>query len=171
MMLDVTKGFVREAEHFPFSCELSILPQQMIGEEVCYDGITVDGEYSVTDDTVLVEGTLKATAHGHCSLCLASAEVPLEITFSELFRRSCNELEEECFSYEGKSIDLDKLVTTLLVLETPTRFTCSGDHSAQESLLGHLPDHPQPEEADSAEVTARPFENLRAMLAQSETTH
>ena len=168
MMLDITKGFVREAEHFPFSCELCIPPQKMVGDEVSYDGITISGTYSVTDDTVLVEGNLKAMAHGHCSLCLAPTAQLIEIAFSELFRRDCNELEDESFQYEGKSIDLDKLATTLLVLETPIRFTCDGDHSTQASLLGDVPDNPQPEDDDTAEILTRPFQNLKDILAQKD---
>ena len=167
MMLDVSKGFVMQNTHIPFEAICEIPPQDIIGETVSYEPAELSGTFTVTEDTILLKGQLICKVHGTCSLCAAPVEEKIELEFSEIFRRNANELEEEAFSYEGKQIDLNKPVMTLLLLNTPIRFTCDADHSTERQYLGNVEESPHPEETEDAEQpTYRPFEHLAEQLKQ-----
>ena len=117
MELDVSQGFVHPATAFPFQAELTLEAQDVGGETVTFDPVTLEGTYFVTDDTVRLEGRLTTTAHAACAVCLAPAEKAIELDFDETFRKDANETEDECFRYEGKSVPLDHMALTLVMFK------------------------------------------------------
>ena len=88
MELDVSQGFVHPATAFPFQAELTLEAQDVGGETVTFDPVTLEGTYFVTDDTVRLEGRLTTTAHAACAVCLAPAEKAIEIDFDETSART-----------------------------------------------------------------------------------
>ena len=52
MELDVSQGFVHPATAFPFQAELTLEAQDVGGETVTFDPVTLEGSYFVVDDTV-----------------------------------------------------------------------------------------------------------------------
>lgn len=106
MELDVSQGFVHPATAFPFQAELTLEAQDVGGETVTFDPVTLEGSYFVVDDTVRLEGRLTTMARAACAVCLAPAEKAVEIDFDETFRKDANETEDECFRFEGKAVPL-----------------------------------------------------------------
>lgn len=62
MELDVSQGFVHPATAFPFQAELTLEAQDVGGETVTFDPVTLEGSYFVVDDTVRLEGRLTTMA-------------------------------------------------------------------------------------------------------------
>ena len=122
MELDVSQGFVHPATAFPFQAELTLEAQDVGGETVTFDPVTLEGSYFVVDDTVRLEGRLTTMARAACAVCLAPAEKAVEIDFDETFRKDANETEDECFRFEGKAVPLDHMALTLVMLSLPMRF-------------------------------------------------
>ena len=52
MELDVSRGFVHPATPFPFEAKLMLEAQDVGGEAVTFDAVTLEGTYFVADDTV-----------------------------------------------------------------------------------------------------------------------
>ena len=159
MELDVSRGFVHPATPFPFEARLTLEAQDVGGE-------------AVTFDAVRLEGRLTTTAHAACAVCLAPAEKAIEIDFDETFRKDANETEDECFRYEGKSVPLDHMALTLVMLSLPMRFVCgSADcHAATELKAWNEAGKVWNEEPED-EGTYRPFEGLDELLDSQKQMH
>ena len=67
MELDVSQGFVHPATAFPFQAELTLEAQDVGGETVTFDPVTLEGSYFVVDDTVRLEGRLTTMARAACA--------------------------------------------------------------------------------------------------------
>lgn len=124
MELDLSKAFLQPATPFPFETEVTLEKQDVNGETVAFDPVRLKGTYFVVDDTVRVEGELHTVAHATCALCLGPADAEMSVAFDETFRKDANEIEDECFLYEGKSLPLDHMTLTLVMLNLPMRFIC-----------------------------------------------
>lgn len=88
MELDVSQGFVHPATAFPFQAELTLEAQDVGGETVTFDPVTLEGSYFVVDDTVRLEGRLTTMARAACAVCLAPAEKAVEIDLTKPFART-----------------------------------------------------------------------------------
>lgn len=172
MELDVSRGFVHPATPFPFEAKLMLEAQDVGGEAVTFDAVTLEGTYFVADDTVRLEGRLTTTAHAACAVCLAPAEKAIEIDFDETFRKDANETEDECFRYEGKSVPLDHMALTLVMLSLPMRFVCgSADCHADTELKAWNEAGKVWNEEPEDEGTYRPFEGLDELLDSQKQMH
>ena len=134
MELDVSKGFLKPDEAFPFEAEVVLPPQEVNGETVSFDPVALQGTYTVYDGTVKLEGELETAAHARCALCMQPADFPVHVKFSEDFRKDADEMEEESFRFEGKKVPLDHMTLTLVVLELPMRFECREGCPGSEEL-------------------------------------
>ena len=83
-----------------------------------------------------------------------------------------NETEDECFRYEGKSVPLDHMALTLVMLSLPMRFVCgSADcHAATELKAWNEAGKVWNEEPED-EGTYRPFEGLDELLDSQKQMH
>ena len=63
MELDVSKGFLKPDEAFPFEAEVVLPPQEVNGETVSFDPVAMQGTYTVYDGKVRLEGELETAAH------------------------------------------------------------------------------------------------------------
>ena len=79
MELDVSKGFLKPAEAFPFEAEVVLPPQEVNGETVSFDPVALQGTYTVYDGTVKLEGELETAAHARCALCMQPTDFPVHV--------------------------------------------------------------------------------------------
>lgn len=165
MYLDISQGFLHPGTSFPFRKEVELEKQDINGETVTFDPVTLEGTYFVADDTVRLEGSLKTVAHASCALCLGPASMPVEVDFGETFRKDADESEDECFRYEGKQVPLGHMVLTLVLLNLPMRFVCSESCRADGELKAWNEEAKTWAE-EEGETTYRPFEQLGQLLEE-----
>ncbi|MEG1774866.1 MAG: DUF177 domain-containing protein [Clostridia bacterium] len=167
MELDITKAFLAPEKAFPFQAELDLSPQDVSGEIVTFDRVSLSGTYSLYDDIVRLEGTLKTIAHGTCALCMESADAPVEVDFAETFRKDANETEDESFRYVGKLVPLDHMALTLTMLNLPMRFVCKAGCAGSAELKAWKNENPTSSCEDGSPIQ-RPFEALQSLLKKDE---
>lgn len=164
MKLDVTQALLRPGDVFPFESEVAVPPQDVDGEQIKFDGVTLTGTFWAMDGTVQLKGTLRTAAHASCAMCLKDVEYPMELEFREIFRKDAVETEDEAFRYEGGEVPLDQMTLTLLMLSLPMRFLCREDCNGGVTLKPYLTNS----KSSCQEDTQRPFEALKRLLEEDE---
>ncbi|MCE5344065.1 MAG: DUF177 domain-containing protein [Eubacteriales bacterium] len=163
MELDVTKALQAPGTVFPFTASVVLPPQDVIGETVTFDAVSLRGQYSTWDGAVRLAGEMTTTAHAICALCLQPADIPMSLPFDETFRRDVNELEDDAFVYEGNRVALFQMTLTLIMLNLPMRFVCQEDCEGSEAYRTF-----NQQELDNSNEeeprTQRPFEALQSLL-------
>ena len=167
MELDVSKALLSPGTEFPFAAEVTVPPQDVIGETVTFDTVSLKGTYSSLDGTIRLEGELKTTAHAACAMCLKPANAPLNLAFDETFCKDANEIEDEAFYYEGNRVALDQLALTLLMLNLPMRFLCEESCEGNEAYQTFKQDISK-SSCEEESPTQRPFEALQRLLTKDE---
>ncbi len=167
MELDVSKAFLTPGTEFPFSARGSLPPQDVAGETITFEDATLTGTYCVLDQSVHLKGSLQTKALGHCALCLREAEVPVRVAFAEVFRKDANETEDEAFRFEGKTVPLDQMTLTLVMLNLPMRFLCKEGCQGSKELQAWQKDH-SPSSCEDGTPAQRPFEALQSLLKKDE---
>ena len=167
MVLEVSKGFLKHGTAIPFEVDATLPPQDVMGEVVTFENAFVQGSYRVVEDSIHLEGELSIAACGHCSMCLREVKHPLQISFSEVFRKGANEMEEDAFHFQGKEVSLTQMVLTLVMLELPMRFSCKEECDGNEAVqvLQQVISKSSCQEGLS---TQRPFEALQHLLMKDE---
>lgn len=167
MELDVSKAFVSPATPFPFEAEVDLEPQEMYGELVSFDKVALKGSFFAADNVVRVTGELSTVAHCACARCMKPASAKVEVAFDETFRRDANETEDEFFRYEGKSLPLDHMTLTLVMLNLPIRFLCKDNcEGSAEWQTWQQQNHKS--SCEDGSPTQRPFEALQSLLKKDE---
>ena len=167
MELDVLKALLSPGMEFPFAVEVEVPPQDVIGETVTFDPVSLQGAYSAQDGSIHLQGGLTTTAHATCAMCLKPVAVPLSFTFDETFRKDVNELEDEAFRYEGSKVTLDQVALTLVMLNLPMRFLCSENCRGGEACQSIMQDISK-SSCEEESPTQRPFEALQRLLTKDE---
>ncbi len=167
MLLDVSKAFLTPGTEFPFQAQVSLPPQDVLGETITFDDAQLEGIFAVLEDSVHLKGTLQTTVHGQCALCLEEALIPLRVDFAEVFRKNANETEDEVFCFEGKSVPLEQVTLTLCMLNLPMRFLCKEDCQGSQELRSWQKDN-TPSSREDGTPTQRPFEALQSLLKKDE---
>lgn len=167
MELDISKALISPATEFPFAVELTVPPQDVIGETVAFDTVSLEGMYSALDGDIRLTGELKTTAHATCAMCLKPASAPMAIAFEETFRKDANEIEDEAFHYEGNKVTLDQLSLTLIMLNLPMRFLCEENCEGNEAYQAFKQDIFK-SSCEEESPTQRPFEALQRLLTKDE---
>ena len=170
MFLDVTKAFVRPMEDFPFEVEVTLEKQDINGDEVTFDPVKITGVFSMIDDIVTLSGDLSTVAHAPCALCMETAAAPINVSFSETFRKDADEEEDGCFRYDNKLLPLERMTLTLVLLNMPMRFQCDNDCTGGVGLTAWDEQKTVWAEEDDGEAqgTYRPFEGLADLLGETE---
>ena len=169
MYLDVSKGFMRPMEDFPFAVDVTLESQEVNGDQVTFDPVHLEGSYIVIDDTVRLSGELTTTAHAPCAVCLNPTEAAVNVEFEEIFRKDADEEEDGCFTYEGKLLPLEHMTLTLVMLNMPMRFKCPTECSADgELMVWNEAEKIWAEEEEEPQGTYRPFEGLAQMLEKDQ---
>ncbi len=163
MKLNVLQALRDPGTVYAFSAEQTIGPQDVNGEMIEFDQVTLTGTLVAGEDgSVTLEGTLATVAHAQCANCLAPALSPVEGTFRETFIHGGDPEDDECFAYEGSALDLDKLTLSYVMFNLPLRFLCKEDCLGWEQYAG----------ADETKLcqddlnVQRPFAALQQLLAE-----
>lgn len=136
MLLDVSRALRENGTEFPFIHPEEIPPQDVLGDTVTFAGpVLMEGTYSITDRSLRIRGTLRATVHAHCANCLADVTEKLVVPFDEVFEHvdrcvapaASESVEEDRLQFDGYQVDLSQIALTLAVLELPIRFLCRQD--------------------------------------------
>ena len=167
MELDVSKALLAPGTEYPFAAEVTVPPQDVIGETVAFDTVTLRGHVSALDGTVRLAGELMTTARAACAMCLAPVSVPMTVGFDETFRKDAKEIEDEAFRYEGSKVTLDQMALTLLMLNLPMRFLCKENCEGDEALQAYKQDIFK-SSCEEESQTQRPFEALQRLLTKDE---
>lgn len=170
MPLDISAGLRSPGDSFPFRQEVTLEPQQVMGDTITFKGpVVLEGQFCVTDRVLHLWGDLTATAQGHCANCLEPASYPVRVAFSEVFFPAGQQPREESdqpddldrFAYDGQEADLHPMALTLAVLELPIRMLCKPDCDGPHGELRKKPT----QHADQEDMlTAHPFSALRQLL-------
>jgi uncharacterized metal-binding protein YceD (DUF177 family) len=165
MELDVSKALSAPGTEYPFEARVNLPPQDVTGEAVTFDEVQLRGTYSALENRVHVRGTMDTVAHGACALCMRQADIPVHVSFAEAFRKGANEMEDEDFCFEGKTVPLAQMTLTLVMLNLPMRFLCQEDCKGSDELKAW-----QKKRSSSHEETPvqRPFEALQSLLKKDE---
>ncbi len=164
MELDVTQALLRPGEAFPFEATVIVSPQVVDREPVTFDDVRLTGTYWALDGAVMLQGSLSATAHTPCAMCLQKVDFPMELDFQETFRKGAAETEDEAFAYEGSAVTLDHMSLTLLMLNLPMRLLCDENCQGSEILKAYS----TISKSSCTEDTQRPFEALKRLLKEDE---
>ncbi|NLC33533.1 MAG: DUF177 domain-containing protein [Clostridiales bacterium] len=169
MAIDISKALRSPEERFPFTYELSLPAQDILGEMVHFDPVKMEGDFYMAEGKLYLQGQLTTVAHSRCSKCLNPADYPVNIDFHEVFYNARDKnLDEEFlpddldrFAYDGPQLAVDHLALTLVVLDLPIRFLCQEDckgiEGATEYYLGT--------DTDQNELKMqRPFSALQQLL-------
>ena len=124
MLLDISRALRSQGTEFPFELCGEIPTQDILGEPVSFEGVTLSGTYSAAGKSVLIAGQLTAAAHARCARCLGPAHADLKVPFREIFVQDGDPEDPDKFAFEGSSLDLGHLVLSLAVLDLPIRFVC-----------------------------------------------
>lgn len=163
MKLNVTNALKNPGQQYPFQGEQTIAPQDISGEMVSFDTIELQGVYSAVEDgsSVTVEGSIATTAHGTCANCLEPASVKVEADFRETFIRNGDPEDDEIFSFEGYTLDFEKLALSYVLFNLPIRMLC------KEDCRGFLDGSNNAECLCQSEAPMqRPFAALQQLLAE-----
>ncbi len=161
MELDVTKALLAPGTEYPFSVQETLPPQDVYGEEIAFDTVSLAGVFTAIDGAVQLRGEMTTTVHATCAMCLGPATVPLTVPFMEMFRKDANELEDEAFQFEGNKISLTQLALTLAMLNLPMRIVCREDCPGSNAYRTLKEENSK---SSSQEETQRPFEALQSLL-------
>ena len=173
MMLDVSQALRFPGEAFPFRHEERLPPQEILGEVVNFpDPVVLEGNYAMTDDTLLIKGSLHATAHASCARCLEPVAHALSVPVEEAITHTERAMPmpeddqgmwEEQFSFTGSAVELNPLATTLVLLALPIRFLCrKGCKGLHETIRQDKHDS----QKDLPE--AHPFSALQQLLTKDQ---
>ncbi len=165
MKLDVSKALKLPGEEFPFEARLALPQQDIAGDTVSFDEVSLTGVYSAVGESVVLEGTMRTAWYAPCCRCLKTASAPMELPFREQFQKNADEDEGEAFRFEGNQVPLDQMALTVVLLALPMRFLCREGCEGSEELRTWELEHSAPSEARQAE---HPFEALRNLLTKDE---
>ena len=128
MQLDVTRAIQSPGEAFPFDILEGHQPEEWAGDTMTFDGpIHVSGSVTVLSDVVQVRAKVKASVCVPCANCLDDARYTLAAEMDENFVRDADKAEEDDFTYEGHTLELDDAVMGTIFMNMPMRILCKPD--------------------------------------------
>jgi uncharacterized protein len=129
-LLRLQVGFLLK-EGAGYSREVSIdIPGSFVAEDTNLSNLNGTLRLTRTPQGVLLQGTLAASIAAECVRCLSPAELPFEVSFSDLFLNP-NTADPDPETYhvidEGGFIDLTPIVREEAILAMPIQPLCSPD--------------------------------------------
>lgn len=167
MLLDVSRAMRAQGEEFPFVHHERITPQEISGETVTFDEpVVLEGRFSMSGDSLTLDGTLTATAHSRCCNCLEMTKVDLSVPFHEVFSRldrldAEQDEDPDRLVFTGHKVELGHLAMTLAVLELPIRILCRPDCDGYMHMAGA-------EAARRDDPGEHPFSVLQQLLTKDQ---
>ena len=167
MLLDISRALRSQGTEFSFALEGEIPDQDILGEMVSFDKVTMSGSFNAAGKSVLVEGQLTAYASARCAKCLSPAQAKVKVPFREIFVQDGDPEDPDKFAFEGYSLSLDHLALSLALLDLPMRFLCGGDCKGLCPVCGaNL--NKKTCTCRKETLTKHPFEALQHLLTKDE---
>lgn len=88
--------------------------------------LKLHAEYCVADRRVSVRGTFSTVLRTVCDRCIADMEMEISEQFDEIFWPDGTQENEE-YTYQGKTLSLDKMVYDAILLGLPHQLLCRED--------------------------------------------
>ena len=63
MMMDISQALKNPGQYYPFKAELELPEVEVLDDPVRFEGVSLEGTYVGGEDTVRLEGTVRAVAH------------------------------------------------------------------------------------------------------------
>ena len=116
-MMDISQALKNPGQYYPFKAELELPEVEVLDDPVRFEGVSLEGTYVGGEDTVRLEGTVRAVAHTRCSDCLEPAQVALEGDFDVTFARNPDPEDPDLYPIEGYRIDIAPMAQEALLLD------------------------------------------------------
>jgi uncharacterized protein len=125
--------------------------------------VVLDAEYSCDGEGFDVSGTLSSSVIMNCTKCNEEFITPFAVDFSERFMKVSEEEAEEhdCYAYSGDVLDLDKMVSDMILLNAPIYGLCRPDCKGLCPVCGTNLNHSQC--SCTAEDETNPFSILKGL--------
>ncbi|MCR5610631.1 MAG: DUF177 domain-containing protein [Clostridiales bacterium] len=96
---------------------------------VLSEPVTVDASYIFDGEGISLTGTLSSAVRMNCTRCNDEFTEDFAVDFSERFLRIPEEQaeEQECYSFTGDTLSLDKMIQDILILNAPMYGVCKPD--------------------------------------------
>ena len=161
MKLDVSEALAHPGQEYRFEGSQAIADQEISGDLVRIEDCAVEGTFLADEmGNISVRGKLRTIAHAPCANCLEDAQALVENEFDETFLRGGDMEDDEIFAYEGRELELDKLVMSYAVMALPIRFLCREDCPGFE--------YSDPDVAPAEPGIQYPFAGLQQLLEKNE---
>lgn len=121
--IDISDALREPGRSFPFMYEGC----PKFGDIELEGPLNVQGEYSLEQDTMRVQGTVSAQVDVNCARCLREMQFAVEEAFSEVFVERAPDEDAYAYSREARRLSLDQLVRDLLLTVVPLQVLCRED--------------------------------------------
>lgn len=165
MLLPITRQMKNVGLPVPVHSAEEIPPLDVNGEVLTFlEPVRLDGWCEYTGECFRVTGNIEARYTTQCARCLQPVTAEMTVPVSEEFAQQPDDQHPDRYVYEDDVLDLGRMVTDNIFLNTPMRHLCRQD------CLGLCPvcgtdrnEHPcgcvQPETP-----TKKPFEALKDII-------
>ncbi len=168
-MLDISLAQRAPGTAVPFVHRESLTDTQVSGGSVTFpEAAVLKGTYSVVDDALVIKGRLSVTAKGECARCLSPIDYKVDVPFEETYLRVDPRAEveddpwEERLVFTGTRVDVNHLVSSLILLDLPIRFLCEDGCEG----LGTVSAEDTPTPQDDTLDDAHPFSALKQLYTK-----
>ena len=105
-------------------------PMDFNGRKLVFTApLTLDIAYTYDGEGFGVTGSLSSVVLMNCTKCNEEFEQPFTVDFNERFLRVTEEEAEEleCYTFRGETLELDRMITDLILLNVPMYGLCKPD--------------------------------------------
>lgn len=108
--------------HIDYSGNLEELRQH---EDITIDSpVSINATLTNTGSILKLEGSLKTHFTGKCSKCLTDVGADLELNIRENIVNGETSDDMEAYTYEGKFVELDRIIKDNIILNLPMKLLC-----------------------------------------------
>jgi uncharacterized protein len=126
MLLDISQALKSPGVSFGFTVSEAFSPICAGGEEIRFTKpVEVSGTYVFTGENFFLRGSIRAEYMAQCCRCLKDVAASMSVGFSEEFGREPDESHPDRYIYSGEKIELGRMGSDFISLNTPMRHLCS----------------------------------------------
>lgn len=106
------------------------LNEMVEGSEIMLEGFAIYGPVSLkgsltnVGDIIKLDGELSASYKVNCFRCLKKVESKIDVTVSEDFIEEGSNKIEDAYTYQGKYVELEKVIKDNIILNLPVKQVC-----------------------------------------------
>ena len=131
MELNISDALHQNGAKFPFAFEENFQNFEYLGRLISFaESVSFAGEYTYDGKSLFVTGRIRTAFHSNCAKCNDSFVEAFSCEYEEVFHNSALEFvdeDEECYTFSGDSVKLDKSVMDNILLQMPMTSYCKED--------------------------------------------